>query len=873
MATEHLRRRLDLWTADNLPSLLDEGRCLQATFNRRPPGGKFQGEKDLAHEFGQCMASGNVHQALRKLADENSAESDSGVLQIDQRITLTEGRSASVRELLIEKHPPAEKASEDILIGGATERVNPIRFEALTPKLVEHVAIHCQGSAGPSGLDADAWRRFCVMYKGASTQMCQSLSNLAQLLATQVTAPEALEPFLACRLIALDKKPGVRPIGVCEVPRRIVAKAILRVVHDDVEDACGFVQKCSGLPAGQEAAVHAMQQLYEDKSVQGILLVDAKNAFNTLNREAALHNIQHVCPALAVTLQNCYQAPSRLFVSGGGEILSREGTTQGDPLSMPFYALALLPLLSHLKKEHPAVRQAWLADDSAAAGRLEELRKWWDTLCTIGRKYGYHTNSMKTYLLVKKDLLDDAERAFGGTGVQFTSSGFGYLGSAVGELNFVEDFFRKKVQDWTKESEKLAVFAKTEPHAAFAALSHGLRGRYTYLLRTLPAPETLLQSLDSQLVDKLLPALTGRVNFSADELALLRLPARLGVMGLPNFSAVASTELSASKNMTRSQVQEILLQNVQHETPSVRSVHQEAVKERNSAKLFRRKQEVARQKSLLEAWDGKRRRQIEILAEKGSSSWLTALPLEEHGFWLKKQDFRDALALRYDWQLHNIPSTCICGTDFSPDHAMTCSFGGFPTIRHNELRDFIGSVVSEVCHDVEIEPLLQPLDGEVFQARSTTTSQEARADVRATGFWTRREAAFFDVRVFHAGASSYRDKSFSDLCQLHQRAKQLEYEERIINVDHGSFCPLVFATSGATGPLCDRFLKHLAGKIADRDSSEYSCVMAWLRCRISFALLRSAVMCIRGSRSSRRSPVNNANRELSLARPSFLEEG
>ena len=67
-----------------------------------------------------------------------------------------------------------------------------------------------------------------------------------------------------------------------------------------------------------------------------------------------------------------------------------------------------------------------------------------------------------------------------------------------------------------------------------------------------------------------------------------------------------------------------------------------------------------------------------ILAEKGSSSWLTALPLKEHGFWLKKQDFRDALALRYDWQLQNIPSTCICGTDFSPDHAMTCSLVDSP---------------------------------------------------------------------------------------------------------------------------------------------------------------------------------------------------
>ena len=74
--------------------------------------------------------------------------------------------------------------------------------------------------------------------------------------------------------------------------------------------------------------------------------------------------------------------------------------------------------------------------------------------------------------------------------------------------------------------------------AAFADLSCLLRGRYTYLLRTLPAPQTLLQSLDSQLVDKLLPALTGRVDFSLDELALFRLPARLGGMGSSHFSAV-----------------------------------------------------------------------------------------------------------------------------------------------------------------------------------------------------------------------------------------------------------------------------------------------------------------------------------------------
>ena len=101
---------------------------------------------------------------------------------------------------------------------------------------------------------------------------------------------------MACRLIALDKRPGVRPIGVCEVARRIVAKAILRVVNRDIKEACGFLQECYGLPAGQEAAVHAMQKLYEDQSVEGLLLVDAKNAFNSMNREAAMHNVQRLCP-------------------------------------------------------------------------------------------------------------------------------------------------------------------------------------------------------------------------------------------------------------------------------------------------------------------------------------------------------------------------------------------------------------------------------------------------------------------------------------------------------------------------------------------------------------------------------------------------
>ena len=865
VATEHLRRRLALWTEGDLSSLLEEGRCLQKHVHARRPGGQFRGDKDRAREFGLSMASGQVHQALRMLAEEASEEFSSGVLRIGETVTLADGRTALVQDLLAEKHPPSQLACEDILMGGDPVQVNPIRFEALTPALIERVALQCKGSAGPSGLDADAWRRLCVSFKGASTKLCQSLANLARLLATDLVDPSAIEPFRACRLIALDKKPGVRPVGVCEVIRRIVSKAILRVVSKDVEEACGFLQKCSGLPAGQEAAVHAMQRLYEDETVEGILLVDAKNAFNSLNREAALHNIRHLCPPLSVVLQNCYQSPSRLFVAGGGELLSREGTTQGDPLSMPFYALSTLPLLFHLQHEHSSVRQAWLADDSAGAGRLCALRQWWDELSSIGAKYGYNTNSLKTILLVKEELVDRAVKLFSGTGVPVTTEGVRYLGSAIGQPGFRERFFLNKISEWRREIDHLSIFANTEPHAAFAALTHGLRGKFTYLLRTLPAPGDGLESLDDALVTCLLPALTGRSNFSSEDLALLRLPARLGGIGMPHLTAMASHELEASRAMTESQVHEILHQDRDHDLPSIEAVHKEAVRARNRAKLQRRKRESVSQKSLLQNWDAQKLR-IDILSEKGSSSWLTSLPLKEHGFWLSKQDFRDALALRYDWQLEKTPLTCVCGTDFTADHSMTCSFGGFPTIRHNELRDIVGDLLTEVCHNVKIEPVLQPLSGETFQARTTTTSPEARSDVRATGFWTRGEDAFFDIRVFHLNAPSYRHMTFQEACQHHQRLKQLEYEERIINVDHGSFCPLVFSTSGAVGPLCSQFLKRLAGKIADKDGADYSSTVAWLRCRISFALLRSTVMCVRGSRSSRHAPIHiPEQRKVSIA--------
>ena len=113
------------------------------------------------------------------------------------------------------------------------------------------------------------------------------------------------------------------------------------------------------------------------------------------------------------------------------------------------------------------------------------------------------------------------------------------------------------------------------------------------------------------------------------------------------------------------------------------------------------------------------RRLVDLASQKGASSWLTALPLQEHGFALSKGTFRDALRLRYGWQLDNLPTECVCGAAFTPSHALHCPSGGYPTIRHNQVRDFLAPLMGEFCTDVKLEPTLQPLSGETFTRKTT----------------------------------------------------------------------------------------------------------------------------------------------------------
>ena len=139
--------------------------------------------------------------------------------------------------------------------------------------------------------------------------------------------------------------------------RRVIGKTINWVLKDDIQEAAGSLQTATGLKAGAKAAIHVMQTIFEDPSAESAIIVDASNAFISLNRKVALHNIQIACPSFSHILSNTYRTCSRVIIMDGAEIQPTEGTKQGDNLGTSFYAIATAQIQQLLHTSVPDVKQ------------------------------------------------------------------------------------------------------------------------------------------------------------------------------------------------------------------------------------------------------------------------------------------------------------------------------------------------------------------------------------------------------------------------------------------------------------------------------------------------------------------------------------
>ena len=130
---------------------------------------------------------------------------------------------------------------------------------------------------------------------------------------------------------------------------------------------------------------------------------------------------------------------------------------------------------------------------------------------------------------------------------------------------------------------------------------------------------------------------------------------------------------------------------------------------------------------------------------------------------------------------------------------MVSKRGGFVIQRHNELRDLEAELLRTVCSDVEIEPVLQDINGERLN-RGANKAPYARLDIHARGLWETQRSAFFDVRVCHPNAESYKDLEPQQIHRLHKKEKKRKYSSSFLDIEHGTFTPPSIYNNRWNGP-------------------------------------------------------------------------
>ena len=158
--------------------------------------------------------------------------------------------------------------------------------------------------------------------------------------------------------------------------------------------------------------------------------------------------------------------------------------------------------------------------------------------------------------------------------------------------------------------------------------------------------------------------------------------------------------------------------------------------------------------------------------------------------------------------------------------------------------------------------LLKPWPGtRVLQHDGVTGKRDCTFHNNYVGMGEKKSTSFSK----HCGEVSQRSRRSKSVQTRSEREKRRTYDQRIREVEHGSFAPLVFSATGGMGPSTTIVYKRLATLLAYKRGQSYSMVIKWLRCRLSFSLLRSSIAAIRGTRQLRFNGQSTQQIDLAIA--------
>ena len=256
---KRINQRLELWDKGEYAALVDDTESEVLSRDRNGKARK-QTDETKARAFNARVLSGRLRSAVQTL----TRSEDGGVLAPDAKCTKT-GRP--VLEVLREKHPKMKDVDPDDPNNGVFENYDRLPTPVplvVTSEDVEKIGSKLSGAAGPGGTDAVELANWIMRFGAESERLRIVLARMTEWLANESPSWAAYRALMACRLVALDKQPGVRPVGIGEVYRRLMAKIVIDKVGEQATAECGNLNLCAGLPAGIEGAIHAMHEAWQE---------------------------------------------------------------------------------------------------------------------------------------------------------------------------------------------------------------------------------------------------------------------------------------------------------------------------------------------------------------------------------------------------------------------------------------------------------------------------------------------------------------------------------------------------------------------------------------------------------------------------------
>ena len=229
-------------------------------------------------------------------------------------------------------------------------------------------------------------------------------------------------------------------------------------------------------------------------------------------------------------------------------LYSKEGVTQGDPLSLAFYAISVLPLIRALKDTR-SWTQAWYADDASCASELHRLLRWFERLMDLGPDFGYFPEPLKSYVVVEETDLAEANALFDHLGVKAVTS-HRFLGEHIGLISGLHEYVDEKVARWKDYVVRIASVAPSQPQDAYVALTKSLTCEWDYLQRVVPKCGPAFEPVEESLREIFLPSLFG-TEISETERRLFQLSVKFSGLGIRDPTLTSTSAHQTSIQATR----------------------------------------------------------------------------------------------------------------------------------------------------------------------------------------------------------------------------------------------------------------------------------------------------------------------------------